>query len=151
MTQQQKDMFIVTNSKYFPTNMLPLVAEKLDSIPEDRTLLLQTIEYKNPTTILILSIFFGQLGVDRFLLKDTVRGAVKLVTWLVPFLLIFITSFVVTIMEYEPSNLLFPIILASFLSITNFVLVVIDWFLIQKETKLLNYKTFMEFNIKQKY
>ena len=144
-------MFIVTNAKYFPSNMLPLVAEKLDSVPEDRTLLLQTIEYKNPTTLLILSLFFGNFGVDRFLLKDTVRGVVKLVTWLIPFLLIFITSFVVTLTDYEPANLLFPIILASFLRITNLVLCVIDWFVIQKETRLFNYKTFTEFKLNQNY
>ena len=151
MTQQQKDMFIVTNANYYPTNMLPLIAEKLDNVPEDKTLLLQTIEYKNPTTIFILSLFFGHLGVDRFLLKDTVRGVVKLVTWIVPFLLILITSFVVTLTNYEPTNLLFPIILSSFLYITNFVLVIIDWFIIQKETRMQNYKTFMEFIIKRKY
>lgn len=38
------------------------------------------IKYNSPSTGLLLSIFLGVLGVDRFLIKDYVWGIIKLVT-----------------------------------------------------------------------
>jgi TM2 domain-containing membrane protein YozV len=37
-------------------------------------------QYKNPNTALILSLFFGGLGIDRFYIGDTGKGLVKLFT-----------------------------------------------------------------------
>lgn len=37
-------------------------------------------ENKNPSTMLIVSIFLGELGIDRFLIGDTVLGLFKLFT-----------------------------------------------------------------------
>ena len=42
--------------------------------------MLSAIELKDPTTILIISLFLGSLGIDRFMLKDTAMGVVKLLT-----------------------------------------------------------------------
>ena len=38
------------------------------------------IEFKEPTTLLIVSLFLGTLGIDRFMLKDTGIGILKLLT-----------------------------------------------------------------------
>ncbi|MBS6476041.1 MAG: TM2 domain-containing protein [Clostridiales bacterium] len=37
-------------------------------------------ELKDPTTLLLISIFLGSLGVDRFMLGDTGMGILKLLT-----------------------------------------------------------------------
>ena len=37
-------------------------------------------EAKDPTTILVISIFLGGLGIDRFVLGQTVIGILKLIT-----------------------------------------------------------------------
>ena len=37
-------------------------------------------EAKDPTTVLIISIFLGGLGIDRFVLGQTIIGLVKLLT-----------------------------------------------------------------------
>lgn len=37
-------------------------------------------EKKDPTTVLVLSVLFGTLGVDRFMLGDTGMGLLKLFT-----------------------------------------------------------------------
>jgi len=49
---------------------------------EERTAFLVACESesKKPTTILIVSLFLGELGVDRFLIGDTVLGLFKLFT-----------------------------------------------------------------------
>ena len=39
-----------------------------------------TLPFKNPTTALILSLFLGGLGVDRFYIGDTGLGVGKLLT-----------------------------------------------------------------------
>lgn len=44
-------------------------------------------DFKDPTTMLILSIFLGGFGVDRFLIGDTTMGVVKLAAWFFIFIL----------------------------------------------------------------
>lgn len=42
--------------------------------------MVSTVELKDPTTILLVSIFLGTLGIDRFMLGDTGMGILKLLT-----------------------------------------------------------------------
>lgn len=71
--------------------ILRLNAEKIEieSEPSIRQLLVGTDEekaqavfatLKSPTTVLLVSIFLGSLGIDRFLLGQKVIGVLKLVT-----------------------------------------------------------------------
>lgn len=47
---------------------------------ENRMSMISTIELKDPTTLLLISIFLGGLGIDRFMLGDTGMGVLKLLT-----------------------------------------------------------------------
>ena len=80
MDQQKIDMFIMTNQKYFPAEKIVYLREKLSSVDETKFALLSAIEFKDPTTILIISLFLGSLGIDRFMVKDTGLGILKLLT-----------------------------------------------------------------------
>ena len=80
MEQQKIDMFIMTNQKYFPAEKIVYLKDKLRTIDEEKFTLLQTVELKDPTTILLVSIFLGGFGVDRFMLGDTGMGVLKLLT-----------------------------------------------------------------------
>lgn len=80
MEQQKIDLFIMTNQKYFPEEKMIYLKEKLKGMDEDKFALISTIELKDPTTILLVSIFLGVLGVDRFMLGDTGMGVLKLLT-----------------------------------------------------------------------
>jgi TM2 domain-containing membrane protein YozV len=42
--------------------------------------LVQTIQFKDPTTSIIVSILAGTLGIDRFMIGDTGLGIGKLLT-----------------------------------------------------------------------
>ncbi len=80
MEQQKIDMFIMTNQKYFPAEKMIYLKEKLNSIDESKFALISTVEFKAPTTLLLISLFLGTWGVDRFMLGDTGMGILKLLT-----------------------------------------------------------------------
>ena len=80
MDMTKVDMFIMTNQKYLPAEKIVFVKEKLKNIDEERFALVSTVEFKDPTTILLVSIFLGALGIDRFMLGETGMGILKLLT-----------------------------------------------------------------------
>ena len=81
MAEQQKiDMFIMTNQKYFPAEKMVYLKDKLRTLDDEKFSLISTMEFKDPTTLLLISIFVGGLGIDRFMLGDTGMGILKLLT-----------------------------------------------------------------------
>ena len=80
MDAQKVDLYQMTNQKYFPAERILLLKEKLMSLPEDREIMVTATELKDPTTLLLISIFLGSWGVDRFMLGDTGMGVLKLLT-----------------------------------------------------------------------
>lgn len=80
MEQNKVDMYIMTNQKYFPAEKIMYIKEKLAAMDESKLTMLQTIDLKDPTTILLVSIFLGSLGIDRFMLGDIGMGILKLLT-----------------------------------------------------------------------
>ncbi len=80
MDAQKVDMFIITNQKYLPAEKIVFVKQKLMEADESKFSLVSAIDFKDPTTILLVSIFLGTLGIDRFMLGDTGLGILKLLT-----------------------------------------------------------------------
>ena len=80
MDTSKVDMYIMANQKYLPAEKMVYVKEKLMTADEHKFALLSTVEYKDPTTILLVSLFFGSFGVDRFMLGETGMGILKLLT-----------------------------------------------------------------------
>ena len=80
MEQQKIDMFMMTNQKYFPPEKIMYLKDKLRTMDEEKFSLISTIELKDPTTMLLISLFLGGFGVDRFMLGDTGMGVLKLLT-----------------------------------------------------------------------
>lgn len=80
MEQNKVDMFIATMSSKFPAEKLLLIKSQLEKLDDSKLIVLQSADYKDPTTLLIISIFLGHLGVDRFMLGQTGAGIGKLLT-----------------------------------------------------------------------
>ncbi len=80
MDSQKVDMFIITNQKYFPSEKIMYLREKLSSMDENKFSLIASVELKDPTTLLLISIFLGSLGIDRFMIGDIGMGILKLLT-----------------------------------------------------------------------
>ncbi len=80
MDAQKVDLFIMTNSKFFESHQVGLIRDKLLQADESKWGYLQTLQFKDPTTSLIVSLLGGSLGIDRFLIGDTGMGVGKLLT-----------------------------------------------------------------------
>ncbi len=80
MDKEKVDMFIMTNAKYFPATQIEALRSRLLMANENKFNTASAIEKKDPTTMLLISLFLGGLGVDRFMLGDTGMGVLKLLT-----------------------------------------------------------------------
>ena len=80
MDAQKVDLFVMTNQKYFPAEKIIYLKDKLLQTDESKFNLVASTELKDPTTILLVSIFLGSLGIDRFMLGETGMGILKLLT-----------------------------------------------------------------------
>ncbi len=80
METQKVDLFLATNAKYFNVYQLTQIKAMLEKADDSKFILIHTIEYKDPTIMLIVSILVGHFGVDRFLMGDIGLGILKLLT-----------------------------------------------------------------------
>ena len=80
MDTSRIDMYVMTNQKYLPAEKIIFIKEKLKNMDEERFALVSSVEFKDPTTILLVSLFLGTFGVDRFMLGETGMGVLKLLT-----------------------------------------------------------------------
>ena len=80
MDAQKVDMFIMSNGKFFESHQMHMIRERLLAIDDSKWAMLSTIQFKDPTTSLIVSILAGGLGIDRFLIGDNGLGIGKLLT-----------------------------------------------------------------------
>ena len=80
MTQDRIDMYVMTNQKYLPAEKIVFIKQKLMEADESKFQLISAVEFKDPPTILLVSIFLGTLGIDRFMLGETGMGILKLLT-----------------------------------------------------------------------
>lgn len=80
MESQKVDMFILTNGKFFESNQVALIRDRLIAMDDSKWGLISTLQFKDPTTSLIVSILAGSLGIDRFMIGDTGMGVGKLLT-----------------------------------------------------------------------
>lgn len=80
MDKKRVDEFLLVNQKFLPSERIMYLKEKLYELEEDKFSLLYTIDFKDPIVILLISIFAGFLGIDRFMLEDTGMGILKLLT-----------------------------------------------------------------------
>jgi len=80
MDAQKVDMFIMSNGKFFESHQINIIRDRLLLIDDSKWPMLSTTQYKDPTTTLIISILAGNLGIDRFMIGDTLLGVGKLLT-----------------------------------------------------------------------
>lgn len=80
MDAQKVDMFILANSKFFESHQIGMIRDRLIALDESKWTLIQTLQFKDPTTSIIVSILAGGLGIDRFMIGDVGLGVGKLLT-----------------------------------------------------------------------
>jgi TM2 domain-containing membrane protein YozV len=80
MEAQKVDMFIMTNAKFFESYQINAIRERLLAMDDSKWAMVSTMQFKDPTVSLIVSILVGSLGIDRFIIGDTGLGIGKLLT-----------------------------------------------------------------------
>ncbi len=80
MDSTKVSMYLSNNQKYFPSEKIMYIKEKLDALDDSKLGLLSTIEFKDPTPMLLISIFLGSWGIDRFMMGEAGMGVLKLLT-----------------------------------------------------------------------
>jgi TM2 domain-containing membrane protein YozV len=80
MESQKVDMFIMSNGKFFESHHINMIRERLLALDDSKWAMLTTVQLKDPTTSLIISILAGAFGIDRFMIGDTGIGVGKLLT-----------------------------------------------------------------------
>ncbi len=80
MDQQRLDMYLMANAKNFPSNQIMYLKDRLSVLDDNQFMMVSSMELKDPNMILIISIFLGTLGIDRFMLNDIGMGVLKLLT-----------------------------------------------------------------------
>ena len=79
MEQQKIDNFLAMHrDEISPANISDL-RKRLETMDESKANMLAA-DFKNPTTVLIISILLGTLGIDRFMLGNVGMGVLKLLT-----------------------------------------------------------------------
>lgn len=80
MDQQKVDMFIMSNSGKLPENQIPMIRERLLQLDDQKWFAVSSVQLKDPIVALVLSLFLGELGIDRFYIGHTGLGVGKLLT-----------------------------------------------------------------------
>lgn len=70
----------MANGKFFPDYQVAAIRDMLLAADDSKWPMLQVMQFKDPTICLIISLFAGSLGIDRFFIGDTGLGIAKLIT-----------------------------------------------------------------------
>lgn len=74
------NMWLMFNQKRLTNRGLVMLSEALKGLDEEEFSVIQTSELKEPNVALVLSIFLGTFGVDRFYIGDLGLGLGKFLT-----------------------------------------------------------------------
>ncbi len=73
-------LFIMSKGKYFDSASIPYIGEKLMQMNETQFMIANSLDYKDPMMMLVISIVGGTFGIDRFMIGDIGIGILKLMT-----------------------------------------------------------------------
>jgi len=80
MEAQKVDMFLITYGKYFEGHLIPSIREQMLKMDDQKFLMIQSMTFREPLLMLVISLLGGTLGIDRFIIGDVGMGVGKLLT-----------------------------------------------------------------------
>ena len=76
---QKVQSFLALNRKFLPQECFDELRSQLLNINKNQWATVEHLKFKDPSTVLIVSILVGWIGIDRFMLEDTLNGVLKIV------------------------------------------------------------------------
>ena len=135
MATQVNNPYLLQSS-YFEAEKLSEIEDVLQNLSEAELEKVNNIKFRDSFNILFISVCFGTLGIDRFLIGDNKIGLLKFILFEVVASSILFYSLEFPMIPY--SNILRGV------GVLLLLLALVDWFLIQKATHKSNYKKLME-------
>lgn len=80
MDSNKVEGYVTSNAKFFPSEKLSMLKERMLAADDSKFSVVSSVSLKDPTTMLIISLLAGSLGIDRFMIGDTGMGILKLLT-----------------------------------------------------------------------
>lgn len=72
--------WFASNQDKFDTATRILIQKKMDDIPEDKAMIISSLELKSPTLFIVVDLCFGYFGVHQFMLGNMGMGIFELFT-----------------------------------------------------------------------
>lgn len=152
-------IFLMNIKGKVPNDSLAPLQESLDKADENTLQKLFLLHFKSPILALILSLFFGFFGVDRFYKGDIKLGIAKLCLWLISSFFIFYTVIMalnifefnslsfsdsayvqIQLAQFINDNYFFPFVLGFLGLMASYIWFIIDIFLVFFGTRKDNLK-----------
>lgn len=80
MDANKVDGYLSSNAKYFPSEKVSVLRERLLAADDSKFTLVSSVSLKDPMIMLIVSLVVGIYGIDRFMLGEMGMGILKLLT-----------------------------------------------------------------------
>ncbi|MCR4725735.1 MAG: TM2 domain-containing protein [Clostridia bacterium] len=135
MEEKKAQDVLLSNLSLIPKDKVLYFKEALNRADDECYEKLLQTSLKNPSTVLLLSIFLGWAGVDRFFISDIALGIIKLLFIPIIFLLVFLVA-----LFLDPVWIQFCTLIGMF---GYNVFLIIDIFLCYAKVKTKNYKKMM--------
>lgn len=89
MNESMINMFLLSNKRYLPNSKMIVIKEKLRRLDDSKFDQLLTVNFKDPLIVFLVSIFFGAVGADRFMVKSYGIAILKILTvfFIIPYLI----------------------------------------------------------------
>lgn len=85
----------MANGRYFEPQHINYIRERLLALDSSKWIMVHSVDLKDPSNTMIISVVAGKFGIDRFIIGDVGMGVAKLLTcgglgiwWIVDWFLI---------------------------------------------------------------
>lgn len=80
MEADKIDIYVGTMHENFNSNDIPFIKASLEKVDDKKLVVFQSLDLRSPTVAIVLSLFLGFLGIDRFYIGNILFGILKLIT-----------------------------------------------------------------------